>query len=400
MGAIRPCIRRTSNAFSFPLEHRALPNHSFTKPQQIELTIPEDDGLDRVSVEEQLTRILHSQLFRNSDRYTGFLRYVVETALRRDIGLLKERLIGINVFGRDPSYDTAADNVVRMTAAEVRSRLVQYYAQSEHSSELRIILSRGSYVPHFVSKNTVLEARGELNGHGTPLEKFWRPIIDSFDPALIALGSCGVGSSHPGRSSESGLVNKRFKSTQQILLLDALTLSQIVSWLQLSRKSYRVEMQPIARLQDLRGSPLVLIGPSNNRWMSCLGTTLRFGFGTDATNSKSWIRDRENSSRRSCIHDSRIPVERMTEDYAIVGRILNPETGQPIVLCMGHTMYGTAAAVDLLTRTSHFDEIARRAPADWHSRNLEAVIATNTCKPRIPNKKLVSRKSVSSSSFD
>ncbi len=56
----------------------------------------------------------------------------------------------MNVFGRDPSYDTVKDNVVRIAAAEVRGRLVRYYALPEHRRELRIVLSPGSYVPQFL----------------------------------------------------------------------------------------------------------------------------------------------------------------------------------------------------------------------------------------------------------
>ena len=74
------------------------------------------------AIREQLDRILADHLFRNSKRFPDFLRYTVEHALSGHTEDIKERTLGIEVFGRDPSYDTSLDPVVRMTAAEVREK--------------------------------------------------------------------------------------------------------------------------------------------------------------------------------------------------------------------------------------------------------------------------------------
>ena len=63
---------------------------------------------------------------------------------------LKERSIGIDLFGRDSSYEPSSDATVRVRANEVRKRLSSYYASPDGSSELRIDLPTGSYVPRFV----------------------------------------------------------------------------------------------------------------------------------------------------------------------------------------------------------------------------------------------------------
>src|SRR5215510_8377527 len=107
-------------------------------------------------VREQLGRILSSALFRNSKRFPVFLRYTVEHALN-SAEPLKERTIGHEVFARDAAYDTAQDPVVRMTAAEVRKRLVQYYQRPEHHGELVIAYQAGSYVPDFFQPMTLRE---------------------------------------------------------------------------------------------------------------------------------------------------------------------------------------------------------------------------------------------------
>src|ERR1700748_3098666 len=102
-----------------------------------------------VVVREQLKRLLAHSLFANSKRYPVLLAYTVEQTLLGNAHELKERTIGVEAFGREPSYDVNLDPVVRTTAAEVRKRLIQYYYNTDHAGELIIELPLGSYVPSF-----------------------------------------------------------------------------------------------------------------------------------------------------------------------------------------------------------------------------------------------------------
>jgi hypothetical protein len=104
---------------------------------------------EKAMVQEQLERILANPLFSQSKRYPPMLRHIVECTLRGDAENLKERTLGVEVFHRDPNYDTNADTVVRVTAGEIRKRLAQYYFDPEHENELRLELQSGSYVPVF-----------------------------------------------------------------------------------------------------------------------------------------------------------------------------------------------------------------------------------------------------------
>jgi hypothetical protein len=104
---------------------------------------------DASVVRLQLKRLLAHPLFANSKRYPVFLAYTVEQTLLGNGGELKERTIGVEAFGREPSYDVNLDPVVRTTAAEVRKRLIQYYYNTDHVGELLIELPVGSYIPSF-----------------------------------------------------------------------------------------------------------------------------------------------------------------------------------------------------------------------------------------------------------
>src|SRR5204862_609290 len=101
------------------------------------------------AVREELQRILSGHEFRSSKRSQEFLRYVVDHTLSGAADTLKERTIGIDVFGRTVSYDPSDDATVRVKAGEVRRRLGLYYADAGAQNRLRIELPAGTYIPEF-----------------------------------------------------------------------------------------------------------------------------------------------------------------------------------------------------------------------------------------------------------
>jgi len=110
---------------------------------------------DKIMVRRQMNRLLETSRFRNSRRYPVLFRYIVEETLEGRGEFLKERLMGVRVFDRPVDYDTAADPIVRVTIAEIRKRIAQYYHEGTHDSEMRIELLPGRYVPEFrLSKET------------------------------------------------------------------------------------------------------------------------------------------------------------------------------------------------------------------------------------------------------
>jgi hypothetical protein len=104
----------------------------------------------RPQVRELLDDILRSNPFRTSRQCQDMFRYIVEQSLAGSDESLRERAIGIEVFGRAPDYDTAEDPVVRLRAADVRKRLAQYYqAQKNSTEQWKIEVPTGSYKAQF-----------------------------------------------------------------------------------------------------------------------------------------------------------------------------------------------------------------------------------------------------------
>src|SRR5579864_9743146 len=101
------------------------------------------------SIRSTLEKILASPGFANADRISRFLRYTVEETLNGQTDKLKESLLGIDVFGRKPTYDPRVDAVVRTEAVKLRARLRDYYEADGREDELIIDLPKGGYVPAF-----------------------------------------------------------------------------------------------------------------------------------------------------------------------------------------------------------------------------------------------------------
>ncbi len=112
-------------------------------------------------IRAQLDLLVRDDVFRSSKRSVAFLKYVVEQTLNGSADHIKERTIGMEVFGRNPSYETNLDHIVRTAATELRKKLATYYVDEKHRSELRMSLVPGSYIPRFTLPEQVRHADAE-----------------------------------------------------------------------------------------------------------------------------------------------------------------------------------------------------------------------------------------------
>ena len=108
-----------------------------------------------IQVNQALSEILKSTPFRTSKQSQQLLHYIVDQTLAGHLELLKERIIGAEVFGRPADYDTNEDPIVRGRAAEVRKRLAQYYVDEGQGSSIRIEISPVSYHASFSDQSSL-----------------------------------------------------------------------------------------------------------------------------------------------------------------------------------------------------------------------------------------------------
>jgi hypothetical protein len=149
------------------------------------------DGFQDSRIEEALRKVLDSGSFASSKQSQALLKYLVAHSQAEDDGSLKERMIGVNVFGRSSDYNTGDDPIVRARVGEVRKRLARYY-QSELTDRptVRLSIPTGSYRVSFdyadagQGTSEYPERRDELESalteetHGEPVPFYWlrRPV--------------------------------------------------------------------------------------------------------------------------------------------------------------------------------------------------------------------------------
>lgn len=96
-----------------------------------------------------LERAAASQQLRRAPRSREFLNYVAGKSLKEGCTEIHEQEIGHAVFGRDKNYDTSQDNIVRVSATELRKRIDGYFASEGSNEPLIFDIPRGSYLPVF-----------------------------------------------------------------------------------------------------------------------------------------------------------------------------------------------------------------------------------------------------------
>lgn len=373
---------------------------------------------ERKIVLQELEAILSSYHFRGSKRYPALLQYVVEAALDHRLGDLKERTLGVEVFGRDPGYDTNADPVVRVSAGEVRKRIAQYYHVNGQASRVQIELPLGSYAPEFVlhapgagtpipdpeqltpsrkvtgTRRSVLRAilfvlAGVLLAVGgiagymyhaaselgvAAAKKLWDPIIQYPRPVLIV-----VGTSHPDNmapeNDQTTFGDHMSNPYHHVSVSIAIAMARTGGILHQRGKDYEIKEVTETSLTDIRSRSLILVGGMNNAWTMRLLKPLRFHLTFEY--SIAGIRDAENPQQQGWTVDFTRPYSSVNTDYAVVARFRDPTTEGPVLVIAGLGPYGTEAASEFVQSPSHLAELAAKLPRDWENKNLEFVLKTN-----------------------
>jgi TolB-like protein len=101
-------------------------------------------------IRAQLEQVLSAPAFASSARRAQLLRYLVERALTDDHEGVNEYAIGVDVFGRPPSFDPRIESIVRTQVSRLRQRLAEYYADEGRQDRILIEIPLRSYTPAFV----------------------------------------------------------------------------------------------------------------------------------------------------------------------------------------------------------------------------------------------------------
>ncbi len=370
-----------------------------------------------------MNRLLTSPAFRGSKRLSGFLRYVVEQTLDSGGADLKERTIGVAVFGRSPDYDTSAEPVVRVSAGDLRKRIAQYYHEPGHETELRIDLPTGSYHPVFHLPAAFISAPEPL----TPSLLEQPPVTPGMAPTLMTpalaastsyelpppiqthhgfsrrsliFGAVGATVAAAGGAtlivSSPGNAYRQFwqpmlagdgqvlifvgskPEDDRLVMEDALALVALGGVLSKANRSYRILKAAELTPEILKQGPSLLIGGFTNPLARRLTQQLRFTFARegDLDSGINYIQDRQNLNRKSwATPQGPLGASPTFTDFAIVSRVVDPVTDQIAVVSAGIRRYGTLAAAEFLSHAAQLESLAANGPRDWRRKNMQAVLS-------------------------
>jgi hypothetical protein len=368
------------------------------------------------AIREALARVLSSTEFRASKRSQEFLRFVVEHTLNGRSDQLKERTIGIEVFGRSTDYEPAEDATVRVKAGEVRKRLGLYYADQGLHDPVRIELPSGTYVPEFrtieigtpaaepdaappaktigqpslpVPTSPSAKSYGprlvalaamlcflgagviwlrSRPGH-SPLAQFWAPVLTGNAPVLVCAAYVPVYGMDRDAHTTPHPEDFVLMTDQFVGGGDLIAVSRLTSMLTGMARPFRLKVGNDVSFQDLRTGPALLVGYSYTRWRE-ISREMRFFI--DGARRPVGITDNGAPTQWTLPN---LPADRRTdEDYSIVSRVFHPDTHAMLVEIAGITQYGTDAAADLVTNPDLMAEALRGAPAGWQNKNLQLVL--------------------------
>lgn len=373
----------------------------------------------RERVREQLERMLASRYFSQSHRLSSFLSYVVDQTLAGQEGQIKERTIGVEIFGRPADYDAASDSIVRVTAAEVRKRIAQYYQEPGHEDELRIVFIAGSYVPQFQAPVSAKEETSPIASpidsvpvrqppthhrswrsfavsflvaivivfgamwtwratHRGPFDFFWRPVLESSGPVLFCIADQEQYSSIKLRDANdlSRQVTLSDKQLTAVVIDDLGPIIHLAGLLQAKHKQYALRGESATTLMNLRVGPTVFVGAFDNVWTLRVTRLLRYRFTNNEQMTEAGIMDSRNPEHTWMVNNQQQMTTNNYTDYAIVARFTDSVTGEPAVVVAGVASGGTTAAAEFLTNSNDLAQLMRADKAAGNKPNMEVVLST------------------------
>ena len=217
----------------------------------------------------------------------------------------------------------------------------------------------------------------------TNIDRFWEPFVSSPGITTFCLGEPAKNIDMDSIDSFEAPVKSQSQPQQLYVrlhmaglfaLADVTTLTRTAAALQARHKAFRVVPASEATFSQLREGPIVLIGAFDNIWTLRVTQKLRFGF--ESKNGDALLVDRKSGDKTTWATAWDLPYQKLSKDYAIVARIHDNTTGQPVIIAAGISEEGTEAAGEILYNPVYLNTLLAKAPANWEKMNMEAVIET------------------------
>ena len=225
-------------------------------------------ALEPESIRAQVDRILQNKSLKLSEGQRRLLSYLAEKSLAGEADDLKEYAIGLDAFGKPPSYDPRQESVVRMQVARLRQKLTDYYRTEGVDDPILVDLPKGGFKVSFVTRAPVpcappaparrwrlreiatacslaliviasaiyfstrpVRAGLEVAPWTPELQQLWTPVLNSNRPLVVCIATPSSGSSAAGTASGAFLLGQFLAPRKQHVLLtrgDLLSMPEIM----------------------------------------------------------------------------------------------------------------------------------------------------------------------------
>lgn len=377
-------------------------------------------------------QIVTSRAFKKSRRSCEFIQHIADKTLAGELDELKERMIGVQLFGRDPSYDTGEDAIVRVTATDVRRRLKRFYDGAK--TDIRLEMPPGSYIIELNEQDTAAKAivSQQPSQLVTPQNKqaaksaVWRRFLPAAAAVLALLGIAltiycfrmqsartnllpwSAMMPHQGKlkivfsdpdivalqeiaRSEISLTDyagHHYLSAQEMLdsppgMLRNLFKGNDVPMIDANFALGARELLPSIPIETLRARALqaqdfetednfILLGsPLSNPWVALFQDRLDFYFKYDPLRHEEVIYNRHVERGETSVYAPTIPGWGTGQAFAIIGLLANPNQTGHVLILAGSNSVATEAAYRLVTDVGSIVRVLREHGVNVEDRNAQ-----------------------------
>lgn len=366
-------------------------------------------------------RVAASAGLARSPRLRNLFLYLCERTWAGTSDELREHTIGEEVFGRPHGYDTASENIVRVSVSQLRKRLDRYFATEGASEPVVITIPKGRYSVEFLPRETpplpASEAAPPLSPSPrstrlawalvvaslliaaaiallpwpwpasspalSPHERFWSGVITPGRDTYLVVADSGFGllQDVTGQSlnfeeylggavppalpkdaaAPTGELIRRLAGRQYTSLSDASIAFQLG---QVSRSFSGRAVVRSARsinIRDLKTHNIILLGSArSNPWVGLLRDRMNFFLDYEGQPPRGVVHNVKPAPGEPDTYRATARSGQPGDAYGLVAWLPNLDATGSVVTLSGTNMEGTEAAAELLLNTASFEKLRAR----------------------------------------
>lgn len=375
-----------------------------------------------------MERILHSHALQGSESLRKLLIYLATRAVEHPGEQVKEAQIALDVFGRGDDFDPRIDSTVRVQAARLRSKLLEYYSTEGAADTVTIEIPKGNYMVAFVRQKprpsaemkapapddrqdssrwrfrvpTVLSA-SLLSGLAAAgivwfvvrpqpapapaaqetvvpvLRDFWKPFLTQpGDPWVIFSNAAFVGNPVTGlRYLRPGIDDSRHMFDDYTGTGEVLAIHELDGLFSSLHRAIRVKRGQLLALDDVKNYDVIFVGsPAENLTLNEVTVTHEFEFKRLTSGPRQGdlaIINHHPRPNEQALY-IQAPGRPLVDDYSVIALVPGITPPHWILILAGSATVGTQAAVEYVCHANTLSALMTRLGPAGAGQPFEALL--------------------------